>query len=70
MTAAETIKGLLDSPHGRTASDVPTALDVSVVTALSEEEAGRRLQRPFSFSLWITPEKPQNAGHLETNELG
>ncbi|WP_395714061.1 cation-translocating P-type ATPase [Reyranella sp.] len=38
-------KGLVDSPHGRTAGDVLTALDVSVVTGLSEEEAGRRLRR-------------------------
>lgn len=44
MTAAQTTKGLLDSPHGRTASDVLTALDVSVVSGLSEEEAGRRLR--------------------------
>lgn len=44
MTAAKITKGLLDSPHGRTASDVLTALDVSVVSGLSEEEAGRRLR--------------------------
>jgi Ca2+-transporting ATPase len=33
-----------DSPHGLPAGDVLTALRVSVVSGLSEEEAGRRLQ--------------------------
>ena len=44
MTIPKTTKGLLDSPHGRPAADVLAALEVSVITGLSEHEAGRRLQ--------------------------
>ena len=44
MTIPKTTKGLLDSPHGRSAADVLAALEVSVITGLSEHEAGRRLQ--------------------------
>jgi P-type Ca2+ transporter type 2C len=44
MTIPKTTKGLLDSPHGRLAADVLAALEVSVITGLSEHEADRRLQ--------------------------
>ena len=44
MTIPKTTKGLLDSPHGRTAGDVLAALEVSVITGLSEDEAGQRLR--------------------------
>jgi Ca2+-transporting ATPase len=44
MTADKTQKGLLDSPHGRSAGEVLAALEVSVLTGLSEDEAGRRLR--------------------------
>jgi Ca2+-transporting ATPase len=44
MTVARTTKGLLDSPHARTTGDVLAALEVSVITGLSEDEAGRRLR--------------------------
>ena len=44
MITPKTTKGLLDSPHARSAADVLAALDVSVDTGLSEHEAGRRLQ--------------------------
>lgn len=44
MTTPKKIKGLLDSPHGRLAADVLAALEVSVITGLSEDEANRRLQ--------------------------
>ena len=44
MAVAKITKGLLDSPHGRIVGDVLAALDVSVVTGLSEEEAARRLR--------------------------
>ena len=44
MTIPKTTKGLLDSPHGRPAADVLAALEVSVITGLSEHEAGRRLR--------------------------
>ena len=33
----------LDSPHGRSATDVLAALNVSHVSGLSEQEAGQRL---------------------------
>ena len=42
MTIPKTTKGLLDSPHGRLAADVLAALEVSVITGLSEHEADRR----------------------------
>jgi Ca2+-transporting ATPase len=44
MMIPKTTKGLLDSPHGHVAADVLAALEVSVITGLSEHEAGRRLQ--------------------------
>lgn len=45
MTIPKTAKRLLDAPHGRPSADVLSALEVSVITGLSEPEAGRRLQR-------------------------
>ena len=45
MTIPKTTKGPLDSPHGRPAVDVLAALEVSVITGLSEDEAGQRLQQ-------------------------
>jgi magnesium-transporting ATPase (P-type) len=45
MTPPKITKGLLDSPHGRTAGDVLAALEVSVITGLSEHEADRRIKR-------------------------
>ena len=44
MTIPKTTKGLVDTPHGRPAADVLAALEVSVITGLSEDEASQRLQ--------------------------
>ena len=44
MTTPSKTHRLPDSPHGRPAADVLAALEVSVFTGLSEEEAGQRLQ--------------------------
>jgi P-type Ca2+ transporter type 2C len=43
MTISETTKTLLDSPHGQLAVNVLAALEVSVITGLTEHEASRRL---------------------------
>ena len=45
MTIAKTTTGPVDTPHGRLAADVLAALEVSVITGLSEEQANQRLQR-------------------------
>ena len=45
MTIPKITGGLLDSPHGRPAADLLAALELSVIIGLSEQEAGRRLQR-------------------------
>ena len=45
MSIPKTTKRPLDSPHGRPAVDVLAALEVSVVTGLSEMEAGHRLRQ-------------------------
>ena len=45
MTIAKTTTGPVDTPHGRLAADVLAALEVSVFTGLSEEQAKQRLQR-------------------------
>jgi P-type Ca2+ transporter type 2C len=64
MPIPETTKRPLDSPHGRPAVDVLAGLEVSVVTGLSEMEAGHRLlqygpntigrrQRAGAFAVFI-----------------
>ena len=44
MPAPQTIRSPIVSPHGLTAGNVLAALEVSIITGLSEKEADRRLK--------------------------